>query len=124
MEDLSPEELAALEALIHAPVAPVSGDVVTAAELGQWLNLAAPRVSVLARDGRISRRGDGRFDLKVAIRGYCESLRLKSGGSALAANPELKTQKVRPARKSADKVAIQNARARGEMIPAAEVAKA
>ena len=118
MAELDAEDLA----MIYGP--PPSAGIVSAADLGEWLGLSAPRVSALAREGRILRRPDGRYDLKAAVRGYTESLRRKSGSSALAQNPDLNEQKVRLARESADKVALQNARARGEMIPSAEVAKA
>lgn len=67
LKAISQTELAEIDALVSGPP-PVPG-VVTAAELGQWLNLAAPRVSALAREGRIPRRADGRFDLQAAIRG-------------------------------------------------------
>lgn len=113
--DLDP----AAHALIWGP--PALPDVLTAAELGQWLNLAAPRISALAREGRIPRRADGRFDLQAAIRGYVESLRLKSGASALASNPELNAEKIRLARANAEKVEAANARARGELAALSDV---
>lgn len=102
----------------------VPGDVVTAAELGEWLNLAPARVNALARDGRIPRRADGRFDLRPAVRGYVESLRLKSGSSALAANPELNAEKVRLAKATAEKLEMENARRKGELAPLAEIERA
>jgi phage terminase Nu1 subunit (DNA packaging protein) len=116
---ITAEEHAAIDALVSGP-RPVPG-VVTAAELGEWLNLAAPRVSALAREGRIPRRADGRFDLQAAIRGYVESLRLKSGSSALASNPELNAEKIRLARANAEKVEAANARARGELAALSDV---
>jgi len=118
-DEISPKELAEIDASVSGP-SPLSG-VVTAADLGQWLNLAAPRVSALSREGRIPRRTDGRFDLQPAIRRYCESLRLKSGSSALASNPELNAEKIRLARANAEKVETANARARGELAPLADV---
>ncbi|MGQ0566727.1 MAG: hypothetical protein ACT4OK_16920 [Gemmobacter sp.] len=110
--------------LVDGP--PPSGDdgSVTAADLAGWLGLSAPRIHALAREGRIPRRGDGRFDLKPAVAAYIASLRLKAGSSALAQNPELNAEKIRMARESADKVALQNARARGEMIATTDVARA
>jgi phage terminase Nu1 subunit (DNA packaging protein) len=99
-------------------------DGVTAAELGEWINLAAPRINALAREGRIPRRADGRFDLQPAIRAYVDSLRLKTGGSALASNPELNAEKIRLAKANADKVETANAKARGELAPLPEVERA
>lgn len=119
MEAISQTELAEIDALVNGPP-PLPG-VVSAAELGQWLNLAAPRISALAREGRIPRREDGRFDLQAAIRGYVENLRLKTTGSALANNPELNTEKIRLARANAEKVEAANARARGELAALSDV---
>lgn len=119
MEALSKTELAEIDALVNGP--PLLPGVVSAAELGQWLNLAPPRVSALAREGRIPRREDGRFDLQAAIRGYVESLRLKTMASALASNPELNAEKIRLARANAEKVEAANARARGELAALSEV---
>lgn len=121
MKSITPEELAEIDALVNGSPA---GAGVVAAELADWLGLAPPRVSALAREGRIPRRPDGRFDLKPAIRGYVESLRLKSGSSALAANPELNAEKIRLARASAEKIEVQNAKARGQLLAAADVEKA
>ena len=121
MEAISKTELAEIEAMISAP--PIPG-VVTGHQLSGWLGISAQRVSVLGRDGTIPRLPDGRYDLRAAVLAYCQSLRLKTPASALAQNPELNAEKIRMARESADKVAMQNARARGETIPAAEVAKA
>lgn len=121
MEKLTEQELAEIDALVNGPP---PCDSATAAELGEWINLAAPRVNALAREGRIPRRADGRFDLQPAIRGYVESLRLKSGGSSLASNPELNAEKIRLAKANADKVETANAKARGELAPLPEVERA
>ncbi len=118
-DKITAEEHAEIDALVSGPQ-PMPG-VVTAAELGQWLNLAAPRVSALAREGRIPRRADGRFDLKPAVAGYIQSLRLKSGSSPLASNPELNAEKIRLARANAEKVESANARARGELAALSDV---
>ena len=118
---ITASELAEIDALVNRPP---PADALTAAELGEWINLAAPRVNALAREGRIPRRTDGRFDLQPAIRGYVESLRLKSGGSALASNPELNAEKIRLAKANADKVETANAKARGELAPLPEVERA
>lgn len=121
MEDLTEKELAEIDAFIHGPAAPASGDVVTAAGLADWLGMTPPRIHAMARDGRIPRRADGRFELKPAVLAYIQSLRLKSGSSTLAANPELNAEKIRLARANAEKVESANARARGELASLAEV---
>ena len=121
MEQLTEAELADIAALVGGtPPPPVPG-VVTAGELAGWLGLTPPRIGTLARDGRIPRRADGRFDLKPAVVGYIHSLRLKSGSSALASNPELNAEKIRLARANAEKVEAANARARGELAALSDV---
>nr|WP_306266470.1 hypothetical protein [Pararhizobium sp. IMCC3301] len=97
------------------------GDTVTAAELGSWLGLSANRVNALARDGAISRDDQKRFDLKPAIRAYAKHMRDGQTGR-LASNPDLAAQKLRLAQEQADKLAIANARTRGEMLDAKQVA--
>lgn len=119
MEQLTEAELAEIAALVSGP--PATGPVGSAADLSAWLGLAPARINALAREGRIPRRADGRFDLMPAVRGYVESLRLKSGASALAANPELNAEKIRLARANAEKVEAANARARGELAALSEV---
>ena len=119
MEQLTEAELAEIAALVSGP--PSTGPVGSAADLSAWLGLAPARVNALAREGRIPRRADGRFDLKSAVRSYVESLRLKSGSSALASNPELNAEKIRLARANAEKVEAANARARGELAALSEV---
>lgn len=114
---ISPEELASIEALVHGP----AGQIVTAAQVADWLGLTAARVQALAREGRVPRRSDGRFDLKTAVRGYVDSLRLKGGTSALSANPELNAEKIRLAAASARKVELQNLKTQGELLAAGEV---
>lgn len=119
MEAISQTELAEIDALVNGP-RPVPG-VVAAGELAGWLGLTPSRIGTLARDGRIPRRADGRFDLQPAVVGYIQSLRLKSGSSALASNPELNAEKIRLARANAEKVEAANARARGELAALSDV---
>lgn len=102
---------------------PSAGDVVSAAELADWFGITAARINAMAREGRIPRRPDGTFDLKPAVRAYCETLRQRMGKSALALNPELNAEKIRLAREQADKTALQNAKARGELIATDVVAR-
>jgi hypothetical protein len=103
----------------EAEIAALGAPGITAAELGVYLGLTPARVNGLARDGRIPRRDDGTFNPKAAIHAYVQSVRTR--GSTLAANPELNAEKVRLARAAADKTELQNARARGELLAAADV---
>lgn len=115
MAELDAEDLA----MIYGP--PPSAGIVSAAALGEWLGLSAPRVSALAREGRIPRRADGQYDLKAAVRGYTESLRRKSGSSALAQNPALNAERIKLAAASARKVELQNLKTQGELLAAGDV---
>jgi phage terminase Nu1 subunit (DNA packaging protein) len=89
-------------------------------QLADLLGLTANRVNVLVRQGHIPRVSKGRFDRREAVRGYCEHIRKQASGRG-AANPELTEQKTRLAREQADKAEMQNAIARHELIPAADV---
>lgn len=120
MKPIEKAELAEIDALVGLPPVPLPG-VVSAADLGEWLGLSAPRVSALAREGRIPRRPDGRYDLKAAVRGYTESLRRKSGSSALAQNPALNAERIKLAAASARKVELQNLKTQGELLAAGDV---
>ena len=101
---------------------PAEPEPVTAAELAEWLGLSANRVGALARQGILPRAEDSRYPLRPSILAYCrwvrEAAESRRGGEALAA------EKLRVARESADKLAIQNARAKGELIRADDVARA
>lgn len=96
---------------------------VTAAQLGEWLGVSVATVHRLAREGVLARDPAGRFDLQPAVATYCAHLRDGARGR-LAANPDLNAEKVRLAREQADKIAFANARARGELLDAREVATA
>lgn len=96
------------------------GDVISTDQLADILGLTANRVNVLVRQGHIPRIGKGRFDRREAVRGYCEHIRKQASGRG-AANSELTEQKTRLAREQADRAEMQNAIARRELIPAAEV---
>ena len=96
-------------------------NVVSAATLADWIGLTANRVHALARAGTIPRREDGRFDLRAAVRAYCEFTRSNARGRTVA-EPDLKDAKLKLAREQADKLAIANARARGDLVEASRVA--
>jgi phage terminase Nu1 subunit (DNA packaging protein) len=97
-----------------------TGETVTAAELAPWLGLTVGRVHALGRDGVLP-RGDGkRYQLKAAILAYCDHCRSLAKGKAT--DKELASEKIRLAREQADKIALQNAAARGELLDSRIVA--
>ncbi len=96
--------------------------LLTAQELADFLGTTSGRLSGLATAGILPRDDLKRFPLAPAVRAYIAHVKAKPS-SALAMNPELNAEKVRIARESADKLAFQNARARGDLLDAATVAR-
>jgi len=97
-------------------------DLVTASTVGEWLGLSANRVGALARQGHLPRGADGRYPLRATVAAYCrfarESALARQGG------PDLAAEKLRLARETADKLALANSKARGDMVATADVARA
>lgn len=126
MADIDDAELAEIEALVSGGKEdsrlPDDSRTVTAGELAGWLGLTSNRVSALARDGVLPRDADKAFDLKRAVAAYCEHCRL--GATGRRADSALAAEKLRLAKEQADKIAFQNARARGELLDTREVATA
>lgn len=114
MEKLSIEELAEIDALVSRP------DIVTARELAEWLGLTPNRVSALGRDGIIPRTEDKRYPLRAAIHAYCEHARAGAVGRRVYS--DLAGQKLRSAKATADKLELQNAKARGDLLDGKQVA--
>ena len=123
MENLTEIEMAEIAALVGDPQEPPDADaLVNAPTLAKWLGLTPNHVSALAREGVLPRTPAKLFPLRRAIREYCDHARAGSVGRR--ADAELAAEKLRLARENADKVSIQNAKTRGELIPAADVARA
>ena len=114
MEPITPEELAEIDALVRAP------ETVTAGELAEWLGLTPNRVSALGRDGTIPRTDDKRYPLRAAIRAYCEHAR--AGATGRRVDSELAAEKLRSAKATAEKLELQNAKARGDLLDGRQVA--
>ncbi|MBC7147304.1 MAG: hypothetical protein H5U24_18175 [Thioclava marina] len=125
---ITKSEMAEIDALVKAP----PEEHVSAETLGDWLGITANRVHALSRDGVIprdqpgtaslGRKGVTSFPLRAAIRAYCDHAR--AGATGRRADAELSAEKLRLAREQADKIAFANARARGELLDAREVASA
>lgn len=119
MVGISAAELAEINDLLGNPEASRS---VSAEELAEWIGLTPNRIHTLGREGTIPRNVDKTFPLRRAVLAYAEHAR--QGALGRRADGELAQEKIRLARESADKIAIANARARGELIASAEVARA
>lgn len=92
---------------------------VTAGELGEWLGLTPNRVHALGRDGVLPRAEGKRYPLRESVAAYCEHARSLAKGKAM--DKDLAAEKLRLAKANAEKVETANAKARAELIPAAEV---
>lgn len=93
--------------------------------LAALLGIRRARLSELVRDGILRRVGPARFQLREAVNSYTADLRSKTSpmgrGRPTSSSPELDVEKLRLAKQQADKVELQNAAARGSLVPALEV---
>ncbi|MFU1479060.1 hypothetical protein ACM25N_15655 [Roseovarius sp. C7] len=95
-------------------------ETVTADVLGEWLGMTANRVHALGRDGVLPRTSQKTYPLRASVAAYCEHARQLAKGKA--ADKALAEEKIRLAREQADKIALQNAAARGELLDSRQVA--
>lgn len=121
MGRLRKDEVGDVEALhlheyVHGP------EMVSAAVLAEWLGLTPNRVSTLARDGILPRGDDNLFPLRASVRAYADHAR--AGALGRRADVDLTAQKLRLATENADKLALQNAKARGDLASLTDVERA
>lgn len=109
-----------IDAFLDGAETPEPDRMVAASVLGEWLGITADHARKLARDGKLPRDSSGTFPLRASVRAYCGNLREGARGRPLA-DPGLAGEKERLTRENADKVALQNQKARGDLIPAAAV---
>lgn len=96
---------------------------VNAATLAKLLGVSYRRVEDLARDGWLTRKKVGkvyRYGLPDSVIRYVEYVRKHPRGRN---RTDAGDERERLAKEQADKVALQNAKARGELLDAAEVAR-
>jgi terminase small subunit / prophage DNA-packing protein len=94
-------------------------DLISTEQLADLLALTVQHVGVLARQGVVKQAGRGRFHRRASIRSYCLDMRQKATGRGVTT--PLIAEKTRLAREQADKIELQNAAARGELLPATDV---
>lgn len=102
-------------------------DTVTTAQLAEIIGVSARTIRDMAAKGTIPRTGAGKFPFPGSVQAAFAHLREQAAGRGNgdgAAMAELSAERLREARERADKIAIQNAKARREMVPAAEVERA
>lgn len=98
-----------------------SGDQVRAIELAEWLGVSERAVADYAHRGIITRSGRAVFPLKESIRAVCHHFR-ETASARGATSGGLTAQRERIAKGQADKLEMQNAATRREMLPAKMVA--
>lgn len=92
---------------------------VNSAVLADLIDLTENRVVALARGGHIPRVSKGRYDQREAVRAYVRYLR--QGGAGRKTDPALADERRRLVREQADREAIRNAAARGDLVSASDV---
>jgi phage terminase Nu1 subunit (DNA packaging protein) len=92
------------------------------------LLLTERQVQSLAKQGIIPKAANGRYDMVAAVQAYIRYLRERNLGRGNpdehSAGQQLVQQNVRRASEQADALAMQNAAARGEMVPVGQVTSA
>lgn len=92
--------------------------------IARLLDLTERRVQQLTREGVIPKTERGRYELVPAVRGYIRYLRDRSVGRDGATIPDIASERARLTREQADRAAMENAKARSELISAPTVQKA
>jgi terminase small subunit / prophage DNA-packing protein len=98
-----------------------SDDQVRAIELADWLGVSERAVADYAHRGIITRSGRAVFPLKASICAVCHHFR-EAASARGASSGGLTAQRERIAREQADKLEMQNAASRRELLPAKAVA--
>lgn len=102
--------------LLGDETAPVElQQIVSAPQLATLLGISPRMVTEHAKVGIVVRLEPGQYDLKKSVRGFCDHLRDK------AQSDELTQERIRQTREAADSLALKNAKAKSELLPAAEV---
>lgn len=110
---------------VNSNPSPLSSNQISETELADLLGLTANRIRTLTRDGVLKRTGKATYDRREAVRAYCHALRdaLTKKGHASKGGDAMAAEKLRLAAALAEKAERANAAARGELIPAAQVAR-
>ena len=101
----------------------MSGATYPVTVIAKLLDLTDRRVQQLTSEGVIPKTERGRYELVPAVRGYIRYLRDRSIGKDGAIIPDIASERARLTREQADRMAMENAKARGELIPTPLVQK-
>jgi len=108
-----------LPGLSEEPVHRING-----AGLCELLDMTPGMVTELKKRGIAVHLGHDAYDLAATVRAYVQHLRgTASGRGGEEHVASLTAERARLAREQADGIAMKNAQARGELLPAAEVAR-
>ncbi len=96
--------------------------MVRAAVLADALGISERAIRKLAEDGVVTRAESSLYPLRDSLRRYSAHLRdAAAGRGALASGSRLSAEREREVKERADSLAMRNASARRELLPAAEV---
>jgi phage terminase Nu1 subunit (DNA packaging protein) len=102
----------------------IAAKSVSAAELGQLLGVSERRVRELRDQGVIPDAAGGRYVLGDAVPAYCAHLRPASGRAAAGGSdgaPTLDQARIEVLNEQRDKLRLQNAQLRADLVPADEM---
>ena len=94
--------------------------------LARLFSLTAVRIQQLATDGVVVKSARGKYDLWQSIRGYIKYLqerRVNQWDAKDEEQTDIKREQLRRTKEEADKLELQNARTRGEVIEVGKVEK-
>lgn len=92
------------------------------AQLCRLFGLTAARVGQLCKDGVIFKTGKNQYDLWRSVKGYITYLQnRKTNQHGASGNADLDAERLRKTTEEADKLALANARSRGELVEIAMV---
>ena len=100
---------------------------VSASTLARLLSISEVQLGKLAVQGHIVRKSHGKYDLWQSVRAYVIYLhqRIRDGRSAPAEHTkDLAAAKIREMRERGDRVAMENARMRAELVPVDDLMRA
>lgn len=95
--------------------------VPTITQLARFLTVSRQRASDLIRDGVIPDKGPNGYDVFACLGAYHDNLREVAAGRGAGGVLDLAQERARLAKEQADKVALENAVSRNELMPEAEV---
>lgn len=94
------------------------------AQLCRLFDLTSARIGQLCKDGVIFKTGKNQYDLWRSVKGYITYLQnRKTNQHGLTGNADLDAERLRKMTEEADKLALANARSRGELVEVTAVKK-